>query len=179
MTLLLFGLAPTLNIRILLNGLQFLPQTYLGRSISSLHTSIHIQATLLCSVIVWANLIEICVFQDKCTRGTNCTCLTSVDVDKCTKMNAEQNSKMSIIMYRPRHELVCKLKNTTKGYHSIHPLLHLSKFVHRCGPSSIPGLGRGRMCEKVSSVTCRRSVVSSGCSGFLHQKTDFIIISPP
>ena len=50
---------------------------------------------------------------------------------------------------------------------------------HRCGPSSIPGLGRGRMCEKVSSVTCRRSVVSSGCSGFLHQKTDFIIISPP
>ena len=32
---------------------------------------------------------------------------------------------------------------------------------------------------KVSSVTCRRSVVSSGCSGFLHQKTDFIIISPP
>ena len=35
------------------------------------------------------------------------------------------------------------------------------------------------MCEKVSSVTCRWSVVSSGCSGFLHQKTDFIIISPP
>ena len=32
---------------------------------------------------------------------------------------------------------------------------------------------------KVSSVTCRRSVVSSGCSGFLHQKTDFTIISPP
>ena len=32
---------------------------------------------------------------------------------------------------------------------------------------------------KVSSVTCRRSMVSSGYSGFLHQKTDFIIISPP
>ena len=30
------------------------------------------------------------------------------------------------------------------------------------------------------SVTCRRSVVSSGYSGFLHQITDFIIIiSPP
>ena len=29
-------------------------------------------------------------------------------------------------------------------------------------------------------VTCRRSVISSGYSGFLHQKTDFIIIiSPP
>ena len=28
------------------------------------------------------------------------------------------------------------------------------------------------MCEKVSSVTCRRSVVSSGYSSFLHQKTD-------
>ena len=56
----------------------------------------------------------------------------------------------------------------------------LARFAsHRCGPSSIPGLGRGRMCENVSSVTCRRSVVSSGCSGFLHQKTDFIIISPP
>ena len=27
--------------------------------------------------------------------------------------------------------------------------------------------------------TCRRSVVSCGYSGFLHQKTDFIIISPP
>ena len=49
----------------------------------------------------------------------------------------------------------------------------------RATNSSIPGLGRGRMCEKVSLVTCRRSVVSSGCSGFLHQKTDFIIISPP
>ena len=34
--------------------------------------------------------------------------------------------------------------------------------------------------QKVSSVTCRRSVVSSGYSGFLHQITDFIIIiSPP
>ena len=32
----------------------------------------------------------------------------------------------------------------------------------------------------VSSVTCRRSVVFSRYSGFLHQKTDFIIIiSPP
>ena len=34
--------------------------------------------------------------------------------------------------------------------------------------------------SEVSSVPCRRSVVSSGYSGFLHQKTDFIIIiSPP
>ena len=32
---------------------------------------------------------------------------------------------------------------------------------------------------KGSSVTCCRSVVSSGYSGFLHQKTAFIIISPP
>ena len=30
-----------------------------------------------------------------------------------------------------------------------------------------------------SPVTCRRSVVSSGYSGFLHQKTDFIIIISP
>ena len=33
--------------------------------------------------------------------------------------------------------------------------------------------------EHPEETTCRRSVVSSGCSGFLHQKTDFIIISPP
>ena len=39
---------------------------------------------------------------------------------------------------------------------------------HRCGPGSVPGLGTGRMCERLS-VTCRMSVDSSGCSGFLHE----------
>ena len=42
-----------------------------------------------------------------------------------------------------------------------------------------PRTGQRPYVWKVSSVTCRRSVVSSGYSGFLHQKTDFIIISPP
>ena len=48
----------------------------------------------------------------------------------------------------------------------------------------VVGVGDGvicyRMVSSVSSVTCRRSVVSSGYSGFLHQITNFIIIiSPP
>ena len=42
---------------------------------------------------------------------------------------------------------------------------------------------KGRVIEVsrlvLKTVTCRRSVVSSGYSGFLHQKTDFIIIPPP
>ena len=42
-----------------------------------------------------------------------------------------------------------------------------------------PRTGQRPYVWKVSSVTCRRSVVSSGYSGFLHQKTDFITISPP
>ena len=34
--------------------------------------------------------------------------------------------------------------------------------------------------NRIESIICRRSVVSSGYSGFLHQKTDYIIIiSPP
>ena len=47
-------------------------------------------------------------------------------------------------------------------------------------PKFNPRTGQRPHVWKVSSVTCRRSVVSSGYSGFLHQKTDFIIIiSPP
>ena len=46
-------------------------------------------------------------------------------------------------------------------------------------PKFNPRTGQRPYVWKVSSVTCRRSVVSSGYSGFLHQKTDFIIISPP
>ena len=47
-------------------------------------------------------------------------------------------------------------------------------------PKFNPRTGQRPYVWKVSSVTCRRSVVSSGYSGFLHQITDFIIIiSPP
>ena len=37
--------------------------------------------------------------------------------------------------------IVCELRRR-----SHHALAHFAS--HRCGPSSIPGLGRGRMCEK-------------------------------
>ena len=47
-------------------------------------------------------------------------------------------------------------------------------------PKFNPRTGQRPYVWKVSSVLSRRSVVSSGYSGFLHQKTDFIIIiSPP
>ena len=46
------------------------------------------------------------------------------------------------------------------------------------GDSAQPLLPFGDLQQILSKfqVTCRRSVVSSGYSGFLHQKTDFIII---
>ena len=46
-------------------------------------------------------------------------------------------------------------------------------------PKFNPRTGQRPYVWEVSSVTCRMSVVSSGYSGFLHHKTDFIIISPP
>ena len=40
--------------------------------------------------------------------------------------------------------------------------------AHRCGTGSVLGLGTGSVCECFSG-TCRRPVVFSGSSGFLHQ----------
>ena len=62
----------------------------------------------------------------------------------------------------------------SRGSH--HALAHFTS--HRYGPSSIPGLGRGHMCEKFHQFLTvgRWFPPGTGYSGFLHQKTDFIII---
>ena len=75
---------------------------------------------------------------------------------------------------------LCAFVNVCVRGHLYCYICHITLCFTPLRPKFNPWTGQRQYVWKVSSVTCRRLVVSSGYSGFLHQITDFIIIiSPP
>ena len=60
-----------------------------------------------------------------------------------------------IVIYTTDSVILCCMDSSFRGTLSKELRRHFAS--HRCGPSSIPGLGRGRMCEKFHQLlTVRR-----------------------
>ena len=74
-------------------------------------------------------------------------------------------------------QIWCNSDKYFRSYGILKKMAHaICQVATHCQESMSPFTNNFSQSSLVSSVTCRRSVVSSGYSGFLHQKTDFIIM---